>query len=226
MDKLQTDKSSGLKRFWHVPYVLLLLIVALGSYQIFSAATGNFKEVVPHKVYRSAQPTPEQLREWTKKYGIKTVINLRGDEEKTVKDEQAAADELGLKMITMTLSSRRLPAMYLLLELIENIEAAEPPVLLHCRSGIDRAGTASVLAAMAIDDMDYDKARWQAYVAPGPWKRMKYEHRDYPQDYSHISDLFRLYESYCKQNNLDTNNWQQFKKWVHDTNSLPEAEPE
>jgi hypothetical protein len=74
--------------------------------------------------------------------------------------------------------------------------------------------------------MDYDKARWQAYVAPGPWKRKKYEFRDYPQDYSHISDVFRLYESYCKQNNLDTNNWQQFKQWVIDTNSLPEVEPE
>ena len=182
--------------------------------------------VVPQKVYRSGQPTPGQLREWTKKYGIKTVINLRGDVEQAVRDEQAAADELGLKMITMTLSSRRLPAKYLLIELIGHIETAEPPVLLHCRSGIDRSGTAGALAAFAIGDIPYEKAKWQAYVAPGPWKRRKYEHRDYPDDYLHISDVFRLYEKYCKKNNLDTNNWQQFKQWVHDTNSLPEKEPE
>ncbi len=225
MGKLQTDKSS-LRRFLHSPYVILSLILFLGCYLIFSSAGGNFKVVVPQKVYRSGQPTPEQLREWTKKYGIKTVINLRGDVEQAVKDEQATADELGLNMITMTLSSRRLPAKYLLIELIEHIEAAEPPVLLHCRSGIDRSGTAGALAAFAIGDVPYDEAKWQAYVAPGPWKRKKYKNRDYPDDYLHISDVFRLYERYCKQKNLDTHNWTQFKQWVHDTNSLPEKEPE
>ena len=39
---------------------------------------GNFREVLPGQVYRSAQPTPEQLRRWTSQYGLKSVLNLRG----------------------------------------------------------------------------------------------------------------------------------------------------
>ena len=226
MGRLQKGKSLVLKRFVRPHYMLLSLILVFAAYLIYTCETGNFKVVVPQKIYRSGQPTPEQLRKWTKKYGIKTVINLRGDVEQAVKDEQAVADELGLKMITMTLSSRRLTARYLLIELIEHIETAEPPLLLHCRSGIDRAGTACAIAAFATGDVPYDEAKWQAYVAPGPWKRKKYENRDYPDDYLHISDVFRLYEKYCTKNNLDTNNWPQFKQWVHDTNSLPESEPE
>lgn len=205
---------------------MLILILTFSSYLLISSLNGNFEEVVPQKVYRSGQPTPEQLKKWAEQYGIKTIINLRGDVEKEVKAEQTAAKELDLEMISMHLSSRRLTARYLLIDLIETIEKAETPILIHCRSGIDRAGTAAAIAAMVIGNIDYEKAKWQAYVAPGPWKRKKYDHRDYPQDYAHISDVFRLYERYCRDNNLDTNNWPQFKQWIRDTNALPEAEPQ
>ena len=225
MRSIKTAKPLRFKWPWGVISVFVLVVGALVSYLAFLAAKGNFREVVPEKVYRSAQPTPAQLREWARRHGIKTVINLRGDTEKIIADERAAAKELGLNMISICLSAHRLPARYLLLELIEAIEAVELPVLIHCRSGIDRVGTASTLAAMAIGDVDYDKAKWQAYVVPGPWKRKKYENRRYFQDYSHISDVFQLYERYCRRNSLDTNDWQRLKQWVIDTESLPEVEP-
>jgi len=169
---------------------------------VYSSAHGNFRGVVPGKVYRSAQPSPEQLREWTGRYGFKTVINLRGDETEEVKAERAVAEDLGLKMVTMTLSSYRLSARYLIVELLKTLESVETPVLIHCHSGIDRAGTASALAAMVIGQVHYEKAKWQAYVAPGPWKRKKYKNRRYFRDYSHISDVLRLYERHCGKNNL------------------------
>ena len=226
MSGIRTGKPSKLGTHQRVLFVFLLLIVALGSYVAFSLARGNFREVVPRKVYRSGQPSPAQLQQWARRHGIKTVINLRGDEEQIIADERAMAKELGLNMISICLSARRLPARYLLVELIETLETVELPVLIHCRSGVDRAGTASALAAMAIGGVHYDKAKWQAYVAPGPWKRKKYVNRNYFQDYYHISDVFRLYESYCRDNGLQTNNWQQLKQWVADTEALPETEPE
>jgi protein tyrosine phosphatase (PTP) superfamily phosphohydrolase (DUF442 family) len=205
--------------------VLLLLISVSGSLLAYTLFNGNFEEVVPNKVYRSAQPTEEQLRKWTEQYGIKTIINLRGEDKKEIKDEQVTAKELGIEMISINISSRRLTAKFLLIELIEAIENSKKPVLLHCHSGIDRAGTASAFAAMAIGDIDYEKAKWQAYVAPGPWKRKKFDNRKYPDYYGHISDVLKLYEHYCSDNNLQTGDWRQFKQWILDTNELPEAEP-
>ena len=225
MSSVKTAKPSKFRWPWGVIFVFILVAAALACHVVFLAAKGNFREVIPQKVYRSAQPTPAQLKEWVRRHRIKTVINLRGDAEKIVADEQATAKDLGLNMISICLSSHRLPARYLLVELIETIEAVELPVLIHCRSGIDRAGTASALAAMAIGDVDYDRAKWQAYVVPGPWKRKNYENRQYLQDYSHISDVLRLYESYCRRNSLDTNDWQRLKEWVVGTESLPEVEP-
>src|SRR3954468_14621923 len=35
--------------------------------------------VVPGELYRSAQPTPELIADYQKSYGIKTIINLRGE---------------------------------------------------------------------------------------------------------------------------------------------------
>jgi protein tyrosine phosphatase (PTP) superfamily phosphohydrolase (DUF442 family) len=206
--------------------VFFLIVVAGGYCLVLFKVRGNFREVVPGKVYRSGQPTPAQLREWVNRYKIKTVLNLRGREQKIIEVEEAVARELGLNMISMCVSSHRLPARYIVLNLIKNIESVELPVLIHCRSGVDRAGTASALAAMARGNVEYDVAKWHAYVAPGPWKRKKHENRRYFQYYFHISDIFKLYESYCKRNNLDANNWQQLKQWVVNTKSLPEVEPQ
>ena len=225
MNSHQKKKSSRFQRFWHGLYLILLLVVFVGAYLVYSSAHGNFRGVVPGKVYRSAQPSPEQLREWTGRYGFKTVINLRGDETEEVKAERAVAEDLGLKMVTMTLSSYRLSARYLIVELLKTLESVETPVLIHCHSGIDRAGTASALAAMVIGQVHYEKAKWQAYVAPGPWKRKKYKNRRYFRDYSHISDVLRLYERHCGKNNLQTNDWQQLKRWIAETDELPEVEP-
>ena len=225
MSDIQTGKPTKSERLRLYSIVLLLLISVCGSFLAYSLFNGNFREVAPQKVYRSAQPTDKQLRHWAKKYGIRTIINLRGNDKKEVKDEEATAKELGIKMISMNFSSRRLPARFLLVELIEAIETSETPMLLHCHSGIDRAGTASAFAAMAIGNIDYDKAKWQAYVPPGPWKRKKFNNRKYPEYYGHISDVLRLYERYCSDNNLQTGNWQQFRQWILDTDKLPETEP-
>ena len=93
-------------------------------------------------------------------------------------------------------------------------------MLLHCRRGIDRAGTASMLAAMAIGKVDYDTAKWQAYVPSGPWKRPRED------DYIHISDMLSLFESYCRRNGLNGNDWQQFKRWAVDREASDERETE
>ena len=221
------DKNRpGQSKQWKNTIIMCIQIaIPLAIYLFFFQARSNFRQVVPQKVYRSAQPTQSQLKDWVDRYKIKTVINLRGNEDKIVAEERAFLDGLGVTMTNLRLSSSRLPARFILLDLIDMIEKAEPPVLIHCRSGIDRAGTASALAAMAIGNADYENARWHAYVPPGPWKRKKYKRRLYFHYYLHISDIFKFYENYCRTNNLDVDNWQQFKNWVKITDKLPEVEP-
>jgi protein tyrosine phosphatase (PTP) superfamily phosphohydrolase (DUF442 family) len=217
MTHSRTIRFSDLRRLSVALVVYIALVAVLaGYYLVFIEARGNLHEVVSQKVYRSAQPSPEVLKRWVRQYNIRTIINLRGD----AGDERKLADQLGIMTISIPFSAYRLPSTDSLVELIRAIETAELPLLIHCRAGVDRAGTASTLAAMAIGKVDYDTAKWQAYVAPGPWKRKRLGYRNPADQYIHISDIFKLYEGYCKRNNLKTNHWQQFRQWAIDHRSL------
>lgn len=208
---------------------LFLLVTAggLGIHVGLRAARGNFQIVVQGKVYRSAQPSPEQLKRWINRWGIRTVINLRGDDSSIVEKEKVMAAQLGVRMVSLSLSAHRLTSRPLMAELINAIETAQLPVLIHCQAGVDRAGTAAAMAAMAIGAVNYDKARWQAYVAPGPWKRRSFNDRRnrYPR-YEHISDMLVLYQRYCTQSDIEPMDWQSLKDWISRTDALPEAEVE
>jgi protein tyrosine phosphatase (PTP) superfamily phosphohydrolase (DUF442 family) len=188
--------------------ILLVIAVPLGYYLYFFSIRSNFREVVPQKVYRSAQPRPAQLKKWVRDYGIRTVINLRGYARKTTDDEQAAADESGVRLITIRFKSTSLPTRKSLNELIQTLETADQPILIHCRSGVDRTGSASTLAAMAIGKENYETAKWQAYVPMGPWKRNR------RNGYVHISDMFKLYERHRLSHEPADDDWQDFKQWA------------
>ena len=210
MDDVNKEKLSKSKRRRKILFTALAVVTAAGYYLFFFVVRSNFRAVVAGKVYRSSQPRCVQLKRWVSRYGIKTVINLRGNAGKVTEDQQKLVDELGIKMISVSLSSKEPASGDLLEELIEAIETAEQPYLIHCHSGTERTGTASAMAAMAIGATDYDKAKWQANVPPGPWKRRR------KYNYSHISDIFKAYESYCRRNELDTDGWEQFKAWAVD----------
>jgi protein tyrosine/serine phosphatase len=98
---------------------------------------------------RTNQPWPFQLARWKREHGIRTVLNLRGGGYLTgfYVLEREACDRLGLELIDFPVSSREAPS-------LEQVEAAKAlfegmdyPVLMHCKSGADRAGMMSVLYA-------------------------------------------------------------------------------
>lgn len=218
MNNAKPAGSSRLKWLRNVLVVFLVVVIPIGYYLFFFVSKANFREVVAQKVYRSAQPSPTQLKEWIRRYGIRTVINLRGDAGKITEDERAAANELGVKMITIRFKSSSLPTRNSLAQLIQTIETAEQPILMHCRDGVERSGTASALAAMAIGKEEYDTAKWQAYVPPGPWKRNR------KNNYVHISDMFKLYERHRQGNKPDTNDWREFKQWSIVTDAFADTD--
>ncbi len=109
----------------------------------------NLATVIPNKVYRSNHPTPFRLRLMARRLGIRTVINLRG---KTQSGSDAlsreAARELGLQFHDMAFESRGAPHKDRIMRLHGIYTSMPMPVVMHCKSGADRAGLASGLMVM------------------------------------------------------------------------------
>jgi protein tyrosine/serine phosphatase len=109
----------------------------------------NFAPVEPGVLYRSNHPTPGNLAAFTKKVGLQSVINLRGQAKNgsdALSRDQAA--RLGLDFYDMALESRGAPHRDRILRLAEIFATMRAPALVHCKSGADRAGLAAALFVM------------------------------------------------------------------------------
>jgi len=176
-----------------------------GYYVYWFVFQTNFHVVADGLVYRSAQPSPEQITRWTRQYGLKTIINLRGGKDTELYQQNlAAAEQAGAKMEYFSMSAVRLPKRQDVRRLIEVLETAERPILIHCRHGADRTGVVSVMAAMAVAGQDYATARGQLSI--------RYLHVYHGTD--RVGGLLDHYEEYCRHEGLDTGGWEQFKRWA------------
>ena len=105
----------------------------------------NNRHRISDEAWRSAQPAPHHIRK-AARAGVKTVINLRGDQSfGTTWLEERACAQNGLKLINFKLRSRAAPSREELHAMRALLEGIAYPVLLHCKSGADRAGLMSVL---------------------------------------------------------------------------------
>ncbi|MDR3439447.1 fused DSP-PTPase phosphatase/NAD kinase-like protein [Telmatospirillum sp.] len=104
------------------------------------------RHLVSEGVWRSAQPAPHHLR-WAKRHGIRTILNLRGCRENdgTYLLEREECQRLGLTLIDFPIRSRSPLDPATLRAAAQVFDEIEYPVLLHCKSGADRAGFMSTL---------------------------------------------------------------------------------
>lgn len=123
----------------------------------------NLREVVPGQLYRSAQPDLALLAEAQQRYGVRSVLSLRGlcESEAWCRDEIAAAEELGLSVEVVGLSASRLPSAQATRALCDILERSEPPLLVHCQRGIDRTGLLCALYLLLRTETTLDQARGQ-----------------------------------------------------------------
>ncbi|AWI76810.1 MAG: tyrosine protein phosphatase [Betaproteobacteria bacterium HGW-Betaproteobacteria-13] len=97
-------------------------------------------------MYRCSQPSPRQIRKYRDRYGIRSIINLRG-----VHDygsyfyEEEACTQLGIRLISVKLYSRTPPSVAEIHRMRDIFAGLEYPALIHCKSGADRAGLGAVL---------------------------------------------------------------------------------
>ncbi len=121
----------------------------LVDHAILRLGLGNFGTVIPGRLYRSNHPTPMRLRTLKRRYGLTTVINLRGPTGTgSYHLSRDAALKLGLAYHDLSLESRGAPHRDRILRLLEIYRASPGPILLHCKSGADRAGLAAGLCLL------------------------------------------------------------------------------
>ncbi|ATE62301.1 fused DSP-PTPase phosphatase/NAD kinase-like protein [Thauera sinica] len=97
-------------------------------------------------MYRSSQPSPAQIRRYHRRYGLKTILNLRGESPYgSYPLEREACAELGIELVDLTLFSRAPPSRARIHALKDTFERIGYPALMHCKSGADRAGMAAAL---------------------------------------------------------------------------------
>ena len=146
-----------------VPWVAGVALLAFFAEAVRVTLLSNRHTVIPGKVYRSAQPSGDDVREYARERGVKTIVNLRGlsPEFDWYKDEARAAHELGLSQEDITLSANSLPPPTELKRAVEVLDRCEYPILVHCKAGADRTGLISALTLLLFTDATLGEARQQ-----------------------------------------------------------------
>jgi protein tyrosine/serine phosphatase len=121
----------------------------LVDHAVFRVLWDNWAEVVPGRLYRSNHPTPARLSAAMRRYGLRTVLNLRGHRQcGSDALSREAAERLGLIHIDAPFESRGAPHRDRILRLAEIFRTMKEPALMHCKSGADRAGLGAGLYLM------------------------------------------------------------------------------
>jgi hypothetical protein len=183
-----------------------VLVVGLGLYAGYVLVGPNFHTVIPGALYRCAQPSAAGLERLVRRYGIRTVINLRGccDPLPFYLDECRVANRLNLSQEDVGLSANRLPSPQALRQLVDILDASQYPVLLHCNKGADRSGLASAAALLLLTDTPLEKARAQV----GP----RYGHLPLGRTV-HIDRFFDLYQEWLAGQGL-AHSPAAFRRWA------------
>lgn len=136
------------------------LVVALGLYLVVQLSVGNFHEVLPGELYRSAQLGEGDISRYNRDYGIKTVLNLRGENRGSAwyDTEVREAKAAGVTHIDFRMSAGRELPTEQAIALIQIMKDAPKPLLIHCRSGADRTGLAAAFYMAGIAK----KGEWAA----------------------------------------------------------------
>ena len=110
----------------------------------------NLHEIRPG-VWRSNQPSPGRVHA-AADMGVRTVVNLRGKRsDGGWRLEKEACDARGMALVDFSIRSRAVPDRDTVLAARELFKSVEYPILMHCKSGADRAGMMAALYILLAD---------------------------------------------------------------------------
>lgn len=164
---------------------VLAIAAVIGAYVGWLNLSGNFNTVIAGEVYRSAQPTAAAFSTDVKKHGIRSIINLRGENagEPWYDEEIETSTDLGVKHYDFQMSAGLILTQEKAEQLIHLMANAEKPLLIHCKAGADRSGLASALYLAAIAKTGKAAAEGQLSLRYGHFS-VPYFSAAYPMDLS------------------------------------------
>jgi protein tyrosine phosphatase (PTP) superfamily phosphohydrolase (DUF442 family) len=187
--------------------LVLLIAVAFFIAEAVRVVVGNnLHWAIPGRVLRSAQFSESAMAETIRKYGVKTVINLRGCSNPAdwYVAETRATHSTNTSQEDITLSAYRFPAPQEIKRLIDVFDRSEYPVLIHCRRGSDRTGLAAGVAVLLTEGNDLATARGQVSVRYGHFRFMHTARMD---------EFFDFYEADLKERG-ETHTPERFRDWA------------
>ncbi len=144
----------------------------LTDHGVFRLLYLNRHQVTPN-FWRAAQPAPGDIKA-AAEAGVKTIVNLRGGREYgSWPLEREACDAAGIKLEDFVVRSRGAPERETILDAKRFFERLHYPVLVHCKSGADRAGFMAVLYLLLHENRPLDEAMKQLGLRYGHFRFAK-----------------------------------------------------
>jgi uncharacterized protein (TIGR01244 family) len=148
------------------------------DHHVFRAIYANRHKIAPG-VWRSAQPSPAQIADLARR-GIKTIVNLRGERDcGSYRLQVEACRRHGIKLVNFPLQSRNVPPAEVIHQARQLFQEVEYPILLHCKSGADRAGLMSALLMYFKEGKPIEEAAKQLSLKYGHFKKSETGVLDY-----------------------------------------------
>ena len=152
---------------------ILAAAAAAGGWAGYLRLTGNFRPIEPGVIYRSGQLSGPQFADRIEENGIRTIINLRGDNtgQPWYEAEVKASKAAGVYHVDFPLSAGRELTDDQVTHLTGLLRDSPRPVLIHCEAGADRSGVASALYKLLVAKRPTQEASEQLSFRYGhfPW---------------------------------------------------------
>ena len=186
---MTTQLTRTLMRLALLPVLLVVLpFLTLVSWYCLLHWSGNYHPVVDAELYRSGQLEAQSLLTHIREDHLKSVLNLRGPNpaEQWYRDELAVTLQNGVEHQDITLSAGTPVPPEQARRILDWIEQAPKPLLVHCSDGADRTGLVMALY-LASHGQSAQTARSQLSVRFG---HFPYAHWAFSQNMDDSLDLY------------------------------------
>ncbi len=156
-------------------------IIIAYLFRFYQRIQGNFHVVVPGVLYRSSELRPALAKRYAGKYGLRSLLRLRGANGQA----EAQAAELGLEFHSVNLRASRYEPPERLAEYLELLRSMPKPALVCCKGGSDRSGLLAALWLYEVEGIPPSQAIKQLCLLKGhlPWYRGRWRMRQSFWDY-------------------------------------------
>ncbi|MHB1861538.1 MAG: dual specificity protein phosphatase family protein [Gemmatimonadaceae bacterium] len=149
--------------------IAAVAVVSLGGYLGVLQLTGNVHVVDQGQLYRSAQLNQREFERVISKYGIKSIVNLRGahPSDTWYVDEVGVAKARAVTHYDIGISAEHIVTPAQIASILAVLRAAPKPILIHCQGGADRSGLVAALYEAVIEGKSVDEADGQLSLRYG-----------------------------------------------------------